>query len=197
MSATARIDLLRHGDAAGGPRYRGSTDDPLTATGWEQMRAAVAGQRWDRVVSSPLARCRAFAEALAAERGIDLAVDARLREMDFGRWEGRSAKELMRADRDALLRFWSDPVAHPPPGGEPLAALARRVLEAWREHADAAAGERVLLVSHGGPIRVILGHLAGIPQAALISLQVPPASLHRIVLRDGVARAAGSRAECA
>jgi broad specificity phosphatase PhoE len=75
--------------------------------------------------------------------------------------------------------------------------LARRVLEAWREHAAAAAGASVLLVSHGGPIRVILGHLAGVPDAGLTALQVPPASLHRIELRDEPARAAVSRAECA
>ncbi|MFZ5557498.1 MAG: histidine phosphatase family protein [Pseudomonadota bacterium] len=198
MSAAAGcIDLLRHGEAAGGRRYRGSTDDPLTATGWEQMRSAVAGGAWDCIVSSPLSRCRAFAEALAAERGIDLAVDARLREMGFGCWEGRSAEELMRDERDALLRFWADPVANAPPDGEPLVEVARRVLEAWHEHAARTAGARVLMVSHGGPIRVILGHLAGVPDSALITLPVPLASLHRIELGDGRPQAVPRRTECA
>lgn len=198
MSAAAGcIDLLRHGEAAGGRRYRGSTDDPLTATGWAQMHAVVADGKWDRIVTSPLARCCAFAAELAAERGIDVDIDARLREMGFGRWEGRSAEELMRDERDALLRFWADPVANAPPNGEPLADVARRVLEAWREHAARAAGARVLMVSHGGPIRVILGHLAGVPDSALITLPVPLASLHRIELRDGRPRAVPRRTECA
>jgi broad specificity phosphatase PhoE len=175
----AFVDLLRHGETAGGTRYRGRTDDPLTPEGWQQMRTATARGEWDRIVTSPLQRCRAFAAELAATRGIDLEVDPRLQEMDFGSWEGRTAEELMAEDRDALLRFWADPVAHPPPGGETLAALSLRVLDAWADLASGGRGARVLVVSHGGPIRVILGHLSGIAPAALITIQVPHGSLTR------------------
>ncbi|MFO8155736.1 MAG: histidine phosphatase family protein, partial [Thiohalospira sp.] len=85
------VDLLRHGEPEGGRRYRGQSDDPLSATGWQQMQAAVAGATpWQRVISSPLSRCRVFAETLAAERGLPLEVEADFREIGFGEWEGQS-----------------------------------------------------------------------------------------------------------
>lgn len=79
------IDMLRHGEPVGGRRYRGQTDDPLSDKGWRQMRAATAETRpWTAIVSSPLLRCRAFAEELAGQTGLPLAVDDRLKEVGFG-----------------------------------------------------------------------------------------------------------------
>ncbi len=86
-----RLDLLRHGETESGGGFRGSLDDALTARGWAQMRTAVEGGRWDLLVSSPLQRCRAFAEELAQRQGIELELENDLRELHFGAWEGRSA----------------------------------------------------------------------------------------------------------
>ncbi len=175
------IGLLRHGAVEGGNRFRGRTDDPLTAAGWDQMWAAVNNDvRWDGVVSSPLRRCTEFARALAQQRLIPLTLDARLAEMHFGTWEGRSAAELMSADPETLARFWDDPAAHAPPGAEPLACFAERVLEAWhgivRDHPD----QQVLLVTHGGVIRVILCHVLRRPVERLLEFEVGHAALHRV-----------------
>lgn len=171
---TGWIDLLRHGEAEGGARYRGSTDDPLTAAGWQQMEAAVDGQGpWDRIVTSPLARCADFARALARRQVVVLTVDERWREIDFGAWEGRTAQALMGEDPQALQRFWRDPVAHPPPGGESVHAFRDRVLTAWLELVSRCRGERVLIVTHGGPIRVVLTHLAGRSLADVLAIPVP------------------------
>ena len=171
------IHLLRHGETAGGPGYRGSTDDALTPRGWEQMWTAVGKLNWDRIVTSPLARCAAFARELAEHRGIPLQIDERLREMHFGAWEGRSAAEIMAQDADALGRFWQNPVAYPPPDAEPLLELQARVLEAWREVIRANAGQRVLLVSHGGPLRVVLCEIRQLPVERLLELEVAHAAL--------------------
>lgn len=173
-AATAWIDLLRHGEAEGGARYRGSTDDPLTAAGWRQMEAAVAGQGpWERIVTSPRARCAAFARALAKRYGRILEVDERWSEIDFGAWEGRTAEALMAEEPEALERFWRDPLTHPPPGGEPLPAFRDRVLAAWRELVSRCQGERVLIITHGGPIRVVAAHLTGRPLTHLLAIPVP------------------------
>ena len=67
MNTLTTIDLIRHGEPVGGSKYRGQTDDPLSEKGWEQMRAAVGDHRpWEAILTSPLARCRAFAEKLAS-----------------------------------------------------------------------------------------------------------------------------------
>jgi alpha-ribazole phosphatase len=190
------IGLLRHGEAAGGSRFRGRRDDPLTARGWEQMFAAVENSdAWDAIVTSPLSRCSAFGERLSAERGIPLRVDADLRELDFGRWEGRSAAAIMLTDAAALKAFWDDPYANPPPGGETLQAFERRVLSAW-ENLAAQRQRNVLLVTHAGVIRMLLRHLYAAPPRQLLLFDVPHASLHQITAApNGAWRVSGPSAE--
>lgn len=178
------IDLLRHGETAGGARYRGVIDDPLTAAGWTQMWAAVDSDvRWEGVVSSPLARCAEFARALAKCRSLPLHIDARLRELDFGAWEGRTAAELMETEPDALTRFWQNPWNNGPPGGEPLGHLQSRVLAAWRD--IVAQSRPVLVISHGGPIRVILCHVLGHPPEKFFETNVPHAVRRRLRVHIG------------
>ena len=177
-------DLLRHGEAGAGG-FRGRLDDPLTLAGWEQMWQAVRrGGPWQAGVSPPLARCAAFAEEFAGENGLPLACDERLAELDFGAWEGLSAAQVMQTPPEALARFWSDPWAYPPPGGESLAAFERRVRSALGDLARRFDGRCVLVVTHGGVIRLALCLSQGLKRGELLRLDVPHASLHRIVLRS-------------
>jgi alpha-ribazole phosphatase/probable phosphoglycerate mutase len=100
---TTTLDLMRHGEPVGGRRYRGQIDDPLSEKGWAQMHAAVGDAApWTRIVSSPLLRCRAFAETLSDRHGLPLALDDRLKEVGFGDWEGKSAAEIEQDARRAL-----------------------------------------------------------------------------------------------
>lgn len=180
----ALIGLLRHGEVEGGACYRGSTDDPLSEAGWRQMWASVGDSPdWSRIVSSPLVRCSAFAKAFAERHGKPLRLDARLAEMHFGLWEGLTAAELMEQDADALMRFWKDPVRHPPPEAEPLPAFVERVMSAWSDIATADAPGRTLVVSHGGAIRVILNHLSGQPLTKLLEQRVELGELHCVPAR--------------
>lgn len=179
-----RLDLLRHGETLGGSRFRGRLDDPLTERGWEQMWAAVGPREgvreWDGIVTSPLARCADFARALSRRQDIPLSLDPRLAELDFGDWEGQTPADLMATDAEALGRFWADPLANTPPGGEPLLAFASRVLAAWGDLLDQEPGERLLVIGHGGVIRVILCQVLGHPLGQLLELEVGHASLKRL-----------------
>ncbi|WP_045223823.1 histidine phosphatase family protein [Methyloterricola oryzae] len=179
MSAT-RIQLLRHGDVTGGPKLRGSQDDPLTDLGWRQMRAAVAGIQCDRVVASPLRRCAEFARELAEGSGVPLRQDARLQELHFGEWEGRRYAELTAEDPIAVSRFFADPFQYPPPGGESLQVFCDRVLAAFADLCGGEFGQRPLVVTHGGVIRVLLWHLRDWPPQRLLEIEVPHASLHEL-----------------
>ncbi|MDX1589098.1 MAG: histidine phosphatase family protein [Oleiphilaceae bacterium] len=182
QDSTTVFDLLRHGEPLGGSRFRGSLDDPLSERGWRQMREATAGEEtWDRVLSSPLQRCQAFARALARERGIPLSLDPALQEIHFGDWEGRTGEEIERSDPGRLAAFWNNALENPPPGGETLTAFHQRVTGAWQHWRDALSGERVLLVCHGGVVRMILSAvLQSSPSAAMASLQVPYACRSRV-----------------
>lgn len=177
-----KIDLIRHGEPVGGRRFRGSLDDPLSDEGWRQMRAAVAGHApWQRIVTSPLARCQDFAAELGECLQRPVQIDARLGEIGFGRWEGREVAEIARETPKALDRFWQDPVRHPPPGGEPLARFEARVREAWSNLMQSPPGSHVLVVSHGGVIRMLLARcVLGMPLDRLWHLEVPYAAVSRI-----------------
>ena len=139
---------------------------------------------WDRIITSPLIRCADFARALSQRLNLPLSLDPRLVELDFGAWEGRSAADLMVSDAEALGRFWADPVTHSPPGGESLPAFQARVLAAWQDLTEQALtnGERLLVISHGGVIRVILCTLLDHPLERLLELDVSHASLTRVGL---------------
>lgn len=182
-----RVDLIRHGEPVGGRKYRGHTDDPLSDTGWAQMRAAVGDARpWQAIISSTLSRCMEFAQELAARHALPLEPDPRLIELGFGSWEGHTPEELRREDPERLLRFWDDPLSHGPPGAEPLARFEQRVLQAWRELIARHGGRHVLIVAHAGVIRAIVAHVLGIPLKHIFRVQVPSAGLTRIEIeQDG------------
>jgi alpha-ribazole phosphatase len=172
------VDLLRHGETCGGARFRGTQDDQLTRAGWQRMQGAVADRTWDRIVTSPARRCAAFAEDLSARLGLPMEVWSEIGERDFGAWEGRKAEEIPLGE---LSQFWADPVGFTPPGAEPFAALQSRSLSAWRRLREHDA-EQVLVITHGGIIRVLLGAVLGMPPSHLLFIEVPHACLSRIRL---------------
>jgi broad specificity phosphatase PhoE len=172
------IDLLRHGDT-GMRGFRGQLDDALSDTGWTQMRTAVLEGQWDAIVSSPLQRCADFARELATQRELPLHLEARLSEYHFGDWQDLPLERIAEHDAEALAKFWADPVASPPPGAESLAMFEARI----RAGMDALARlpqRRVLLVTHGGVIRLLHCLRQGLELKEMSSVDVPHASLHRL-----------------
>jgi len=182
-----RLDLLRHGETELGGGLRGSLDDALTELGWSQMREAVQGQGpWERIVSSPLQRCRLFAQDLAASLDLPLTLDKDLQELHFGVWEGQSAAALMETDAEGLGLFWADPYSFTPPEGEPVSAFSDRVLGAVARLHQVYAGERVLLISHGGVMRLLLAQARGLPREQLLNVEVGHGGLFSLyVAADG------------
>ena len=169
---TVQLDLLRHGETELGGGLRGSLDDALTPLGWAQMREAVkGGGPWDRIVSSPLQRCALFARELSAQLDIPVSFDKHLQELHFGAWEGQSAVALMQTDEQALGQFWADPYAFTPPDGEPVLEFSARVVSAVGRLQQDFVGERVLVVCHGGVMKLLLARARGLPREQL--LQVP------------------------
>ncbi|MFI8397676.1 alpha-ribazole phosphatase family protein [Pseudomonas sp. NPDC078863] len=183
-----RLDLLRHGETELGGGLRGSLDDALTANGWAQMRAAVVeGGPWDRIVSSPLQRCARFAAELGERLNLSVHLDKDLQELHFGAWEGQSAAALMETDAEALGLFWADPYGFTPPQGEPVSEFSARVLAAVSRLHAAYSGERILLVSHGGVMRLLLTQARGLPREQLLNVEVGHGALFALtVAADGM-----------
>ena len=175
------LDLMRHGEPVGGRRYRGQIDDPLSEKGWAQMHAAVGESvPWTRIVSSPLLRCRAFAETLADRHGLPLALDERLKEVGFGAWEGKSAAEIEQDAPGTLARFKADPIRARPQGAEPLEDFHARVAAALDDLLVQHADQHVLLVGHAGVMRMALAWALQIPLEHAYRIEVATASLTRL-----------------
>ena len=171
------IDLLRHGEVEGGACYRGTTDDPLTELGWQQMRTAVAGRDdWQLIISSPLCRCLNFGKELGRQKQLSLITETGFQELHFGDWEGKTAEQI---EPDALRRFYEDPVNYPPPNGESLPVLEQRLEVAWQRILQNQAGKSILIVTHAGVIRTLLCLLLKVPLEKSFTIQVDHASFTR------------------
>jgi len=179
------IDLIRHGEPVGGRRYRGQVDDPLSDEGWQQMWAAVEAQQpWDVIVTSTLSRCRDFAWALGQRLDVDVIEEARLVEIGFGEWEGRTGEEICRDEPDRLQRFYHDPVAERPAGAETLADFSTRVGAAWADLLRDCADRHVLVVTHAGVIRAITARVLDMPIEHMFRLLVSNAGVSRIEIGE-------------
>jgi alpha-ribazole phosphatase len=164
-----RLDVKLDGDAA---RHVG------------QIRDALADFTAGVVYTSPSSRCRMVAETLTPRSSV--VTDARLRELDFGEWEGRSWDGIPRAALDDWAR---DPLGFAAPGGESGAALIARVREFHAQMCRAA--QDCIVVSHGGPLRVLAALLHG--QAVDLFAPAPPLGSVRIVTAEPPRSPSGPR----
>jgi len=179
-----RLFLVRHGevDSNRQMRYLGRTDEPLNAVGRRQaadLARAFGSIAVDALWSSPLCRAVATAEAVADATGADLRIDDRLTELDFGRWEGltrRSAGERSPEDRELVRRWEVEPEVRTP-GGESLADLQSRVLAAVDDIVRRNPGSSLVIVSHMGPVKVLLCAALGLPLDHLGRIFLDPATI--------------------
>lgn len=189
------FDLMRHGEPLGGRLYRGDRiDDPLSDLGWVQMRDRVehcrqAGQDdWTAIISSPLSRCRAFAEDLAAARNLPVHIDPNLREIGFGVWEGLAHAEVPHVYPEQYRAFRADPVDGRPEGAEDMTAFFNRVSGALGRWADTLAGQRVLVIGHAVVMRAALVWATDAPLRSITQIDTEYASLLSLRWRDSVAQ---------
>ncbi len=162
---TTRIDVIRHGEPIGGRRYRGhGVDDPLTEAGWQQMWDAVEDNPgWSHIATSPLVRCRDFAQALSEKLDIGISIDDRLKEIGFGAWEGLTPDDILAIDKNALNHFYTDPINNRPEGAEPLQSFSNRVWEAYNDLVEQHVDQHVLIIGHAGTVRAITANTLHMP----------------------------------
>lgn len=186
MPVETLLDLLRHGETTGARRLRGARcDDPLSERGRAQLeRATAVDPGWNLVVASPQVRCRAFAESLADSLGCTGHIDERLREYDFGDWDGRSFDDLWREHAEPLAAFLGNPDAVTPPGGESAVDFRARVRAARDELLERHAGRHVLLLGHGGVLRQLVADALGGGGSMHAALEWPHAAMSRLRVID-------------
>ena len=199
------ITLLRHAKVNGPAALYGHTDiAPQVEKNQCLLSALVQTQQrtsYDLVISSPLQRCQILAEQLSKECQIPLACLNDFKEMNFGDLDGISFDDINFDDSSQsnsqnwqlLEKFWQAPGNITLPNSEPLAKFHHRIITAWlrlieQQFSDLKSEKRslkILLVTHGGVIRMILSHVLQLDwQSATLQqhLQIANASCSQITI---------------
>jgi alpha-ribazole phosphatase len=141
-------------------------------------------QPWTEVIASPLLRCRAFAEHIAEVNSLPVAIEQDWQEIDYGDWDGMPLAQWRESAADQFRRFRKDITALAPPNGEDFVSFRDRILKAWDRILAKPAGSRILLITHGGVMRVVLPTVLGLPMNKTGVLEIPFACLSRVEIRS-------------
>jgi len=165
-----KVYLLRHGKVTGDAALYGHTDVLVDKVMDEQIIDKLIAQKidWDRIVCSPLKRCANIAQRLAGKLNVPIDACEHVKEMNFGIYDGIPFEDLylQPSKWQQLELFWQQPAEHAIPEAESMAAFHHRVITGWCELMDELVVSdpvgSVLIVCHGGVIRMILAHLLGV-----------------------------------
>ena len=174
---TGGVDLVvwRHGRTEWNDtgRFQGHLDPPLDEVGRLQAKtaaSALAALAPAAIVSSDLARARDTAACLGMATGLEVAYDTRLRELDVGAWGGLTRVEV--AERfPETYAAWLRGEDVRREGGETVAELATRVVDAVEERLADVTGPLVV-VTHGAAARALVVGLLRLPPAATAAFAV-------------------------
>ncbi|HQV72587.1 MAG: histidine phosphatase family protein [Dokdonella sp.] len=182
--------LVRHGQAEARPGLCiGHADLPLSARGFtdvQQLATTWVGVPPRFLFTSDLRRAQQSAQVFAAAFAIEPLSDPRLREADFGRWNGRHWNEVVQADADHYRHWFDNWVIQEAPDGESFADVLRRT-GAWLAALLAATGndDCVLAIGHAGSIRAVLCHALGLPPGRALGIAVDHSRVSRVRYANG------------
>lgn len=167
---TATLILMRHGQTDWNVegRYQGQSNNPLNELGRQQAHqaaAALQGVKIEHIYSSDLLRAQQTAQIAADLLHLPVTVDARLREIHQGKWQGMLYADIQRDFAQELQRFREMPLKYSPPSGETLAEVATRFFAALDEISTVHTQGNVIIVTHKLPIALVRCHTENIPLA--------------------------------
>ena len=172
-----RLLLIRHGETDWNQegRWQGQADVPLNEAGRrqaERISELLEECPIEAVYSSDLQRACETARVLAAEKGLPLVVDERLREIHQGDWQGLKVSEIEASYGRLFKERNSDLLNVAPPGGETATLVKQRMLAAICDILAQHTGKTVAIFSHGFSLAVLRAHYLDLP-AERIWEQVP------------------------
>jgi broad specificity phosphatase PhoE len=181
------VILVRHGQTDWNKveRFRGRFDIPLNQTGLKQAEAAAeriaAGRRPGAILTSPLSRARQTADATARKTGLAPREDQGLVDIDYGEWQGLTPDEVRARWPRELEAWYENPEAARIPGGETLAEVRERALNAMLEACSRGPGSpsgTIVMVSHTVVNRLILLGVLGASPGRFWRLRQEPCAIN-------------------
>ncbi|MGB9697964.1 MAG: alpha-ribazole phosphatase [Thermodesulfobacteriota bacterium] len=171
---STRLYLIRHGEVVNHGVYNGHTDVDVTPWGISQMeslRDRLRGKEIRAIYASDLRRTRIGAEIIAQPHALVPQYFSEFREMNFGRWQGLTYKEVMEKYPEDIPRWLQDLEHFRIPQGESLKDVQERVLPKLKELIAKHQGEDFVLVCHGAVNRVIIADALHLPLAHLLRIE--------------------------
>ena len=183
------IIIIRHGETEWNQtgRFQGHSDVPLSETGRAQAEALgrnLAIDHVDAIYASDLTRAIETAAPLAARFSLTVTPDPLLRELNFGAWEGRSFSDVNAENPNAMKQFYNDPECADIPDSEPFPDFQKRVAGRIREIAELHRGKRIVIVSHGASIRILLADILAMPIRSIWHISQLNTAVNKIRFED-------------
>ena len=180
---TRQLILVRHGETdwnAEG-RIQGMLDVPLNALGMQQaaLVAAELARSVDmaNMVSSDLVRTRETATPIAEATGFEPRFDARIRERNFGVWQGKTYEEWRIQDAAGMARYNAGDPDYGPEGDETASQFLERCVDAVTDLVLGGKEKTLILVTHGGVVSSMVRHAQGLNPQSARTWSVPNASI--------------------
>ena len=175
--------MIRHGETAWNAegRVQGQTDVALSAAGEAQARslvAALAGERFAALYASDLTRVRQTAAPAARALGLEVRLDAGLRERHYGKFEALTYAEARERHPADYQRFKDKEPDYDFGSGESLLGFNARAIACIAGIARRHAGETVLVFTHGGVLEMVHRHARGTGLSAPRDFEIPNAAIN-------------------
>jgi alpha-ribazole phosphatase/probable phosphoglycerate mutase len=163
-----KVILVRHGETEWNKqrRFQGNKDISLNKLGQsqaQQLAIRLQDENIAAIYASDLIRAKKTADIIANEHGLSVIETAKLREINFGEWEGLTFSDLETNYSQGFNAWQDDPLEIAPPGGETLADFQERILPKLRKIITQYQEETILIVAHGGVNKVALATFLEVP----------------------------------
>ena len=184
-----RLDFMRHGETVWNTerRYQGMTDIELSEEGLRQAECAAKrfkNIKIDKIYASPLKRAMKTAEKIAAEKGLEIISEDDFREIHFGEWEGKTVPELTEKYGESYTNFIREPHKYGFPGEGSVENVINRI-KPGIDRLIAEDEGNVLIVSHGGIIRLMIMYIMGLDSSWFTKMWINNTGVSIIEIKDG------------
>lgn len=154
---------------------------------------------WDVIITSPLLRCANFSEYLfssflkansektseealskkTTKNTLQFFIKPPWREIYYGDWDGKSTSKIWQEQPEIMEKMWQDPLNFCAPNGEAVSDFSLRIEKAWLDLITEFQGKRILLVCHGGVMRLLLQQLLMMAPEGMNRFAIPYAAMSR------------------
>lgn len=185
MEKVTKLILIRHGETAWTKenRYQGHSDIELNEEGCRQARLLAkkfAKERIDCIYASDLSRTWKTAEAIAKPHSLPVKKTPLLREIAFGKWEGLTFEEMKSKDKELVEKWRNNFYDFRAPQGESLLSLKKRAENFFHQILKKHKGQTILVVSHGGFIRIVFYFLLNLDLSHFWMIKQDPGAINII-----------------